>query len=58
MRVPDEEFYDIALKEYKLIESVGQDGEGGAGHPNVIKVYDIFYNRLREKIFILMEYAG
>lgn len=44
MRVPDEEIIDIALKEYKMLESLGE------GHPNIIKVYDVFYNRMHEKI--------
>jgi serine/threonine protein kinase len=51
MRVPDQEFYDIALKEYTLLEKI-------SGHPNVIEVHDIYYNRIKEKIFMLMEYCG
>lgn len=52
MRVPDEEYYNIAMKEFKLIEGLGK------GHPNIIKVHDIFYNQMRKKMQILMEYAG
>ena len=51
MRVPDPEFYDIALKEFNLLDRI-------SGHPNIINVHDIFYNRIREKIFMLMEYCG
>lgn len=51
MRVPDQEFYDIALKEYNMLEEI-------TGHENIISVYDIFYNRAREKIYMLMEYTG
>lgn len=52
MRVPDQELYNIAFKEFKLLESLGD------GHPNIIKVIDIFYNKLRENMYILMEYVG
>lgn len=50
MRVPDKEYFDIALKEFKLINDLN--------HPNIIKVYDIFYNELKEKIYTVMEYSG
>jgi serine/threonine protein kinase len=50
MSVPDQEYFDIAMKEFKLLEALE--------HRNVIKVYDIFFNELREKIYIIMEYAG
>lgn len=50
MRVPDTEYFDIALKEFKLINDLN--------HPNIMKVYDIFYNQLKEKIYTVMEYAG
>ena len=36
MRVPDQELYEIAMKEFRLLEELD--------HPNVMKVYDIFYN--------------
>lgn len=52
MRVPDEEYYNIMMKEFRLLESLGD------GHPNIIKVHDIFYNSLKMKMQILMEYAG
>ena len=52
MRVYDEEYYNIAMKEFKLIEGLGK------GHPNIIKVIDIFYNTMRKKMHILMEFAG
>lgn len=52
MRVPDEEYYNIMMKEFKLLEGLG------SGHPNIIKVHDIFYNSLKKKMQILMEYAG
>ena len=42
MRVPDREYYDIALREYNMLEELN--------HDNIIKVMDIYY--------ILMEYAG
>jgi serine/threonine protein kinase len=51
MRVPDPEFYDIALKEFHLIKNL-------EGNSNIIKVFDIFYNRIQEKIYMLMEYSG
>lgn len=51
MRVPDKEYYNIAFKEYKLLEEI-------EGSPFVMKVYDIFYNNLHEKMYMLMEYAG
>jgi len=51
MRVPDQEFYDIALKEYNLLDDI-------TSHKNIINVYDMFYNRAREKIYMLMEYCG
>lgn len=52
MRVPDQEYFDIALREYKLLEGLGE------GHPNIMKVFDIFFNELHEKIFMIMDYAG
>ncbi|CDW72576.1 protein kinase domain containing protein [Stylonychia lemnae] len=52
MKVPDEELYYIAMKEFRLLEGLGE------GHPNVIKVIDIFYNKMREQMYILMEFAG
>ena len=52
MRVPDQEYFDIALREYKLIESLGD------GHENVMKVQDIFFNEMHEKVYIIMDYAG
>jgi len=39
MRLHDEEYYNIALKEFKLLENLD--------HPNIMKVYDIFYNKMR-----------
>ena len=51
MRVPDPEFYDIALQEYHLIKGLDEN-------PNIIKVFDVFYNKMQEKIYILMEYPG
>ena len=39
------------MKEFRLVEEL-------ASHANVIKVHDIFYNKMQEKISILMEYAG
>ena len=52
MRVPDREYFDIAFREFKMIEKVAE------GNTNIIKVFDIFYNTLQEKVYILMEYAG
>jgi serine/threonine protein kinase len=52
MRVPDQEFYEIALKEFRLLESFEE------GHENVMKVQDIFYNKLEETMYIVMEYLG
>lgn len=52
MRVPDKEYFDIAMREFRILESLTER------HPNVIKVYDIFYNKMQEKIYMLMEYAG
>ena len=52
MRVPDEEYFNIALNEYKMLEYLGE------GHENVIKVFDIFLNSMHEKIYMVMEYAG
>lgn len=52
MRVPDPELYTIALKEFELLDGLGE------GHVNIIKVIDVFYNVMRENMFILMEYAG
>jgi hypothetical protein len=37
MRVPDKEYFDIAMKEYKLLEEIRE-------HPNIMQVYDIYYN--------------
>ena len=51
MRVPDEELYEIALKEFKLLENL-------KGHPNVPAPIDIFYNKFTETIYMLMEHAG
>jgi hypothetical protein len=39
MRVPDKEYFNIGIKEFKLLDSLGD-------HPNIIKVLDIFYNEL------------
>ena len=39
MRVPDREYFDIAFREFKLIEKI-------EGNENIVKVYDIFYNTL------------
>lgn len=52
MRVPDQELYNIALKEFHMLDGLGE------GHLNIMKVYDIFYNTARENMFIVMEYAG
>eukprot|EP00347_Sterkiella_histriomuscorum_P018139 403346642 len=52
MRVPDQELYQIALKEFDLLDGLGD------GHQNIMKVYDIFYNQMKEQMFIIMEYAG
>jgi hypothetical protein len=52
MKVPDEELYSIAMKEFRMLEGLGE------GHKNVIKVIDIFYNKMHEQMYILMEYAG
>ena len=52
MRVPDQEFFDIALREYKLLESLGE------GHENIMKVEDIFFNEMHEKVYTIMDYAG
>lgn len=51
MRVPDKEYFDIAMREFGILEEL-------KGHPNVIEAYDIFYNQMQEKIFLLVEYAG
>jgi hypothetical protein len=52
MRVPDQELYNIAMKEFNLLDGLG------SGHPNIMKVIDIFYNTMRENMYIIMEYAG
>lgn len=52
MRVPDQELYNIALKEFHMLDGLGE------GHANIMKVFDIFYNTARENMFIVMEYAG
>ena len=52
MRVPDQEFFDIALREYKLLESLGE------GHENIMKVEDIFFNEMHGKVYTIMDYAG
>ena len=51
MRVPDKEFYDIAMQEFKMISELEEC-------PYIIKVYDIFNNPTQEKMYILMELAG
>lgn len=51
MRVPDKEYYDICVKEFKLLEELAEC-------QYVIKVNDIYYNTMEEKVYILMEYAG
>ena len=38
MRVPDEELFDVAMREYQLLEHLPD-------HPNIMKVYDIYYNK-------------
>jgi hypothetical protein len=38
MKVPDTEFLDIAKSEFKLLEDI-------EGHENIIRVFDIFYNK-------------
>ena len=50
MRVPDPEIYDIAVREYNILTELKD-------HSAVIKVHDIFYNRIQENVFILMEYV-
>lgn len=50
MRVPDQEYYDIAMREFRLIQELD--------HLNIIKAHDIFYNKLHEKVYMLMEYPG
>eukprot|EP00347_Sterkiella_histriomuscorum_P024159 403332102 len=52
MRVPDQELYQIAMREFELLDGLGQ------GHPNIMKVEDIFYNTNREQMYIVLEYAG
>ena len=52
MRVPDQELYNIALKEFHILDGLGE------GHPNIMKVVDIFYNSGRENMYMVMEYAG
>lgn len=51
MGVPDREYYDISMREFRLLEEISD-------HPNIIKAYDIYYNTMREEIYMLMEYAG
>ena len=36
MRVPDDELYNVAIRESKMLETLS--------HQNVIKVIDVFYN--------------
>lgn len=51
MRITDPEFYDIATREFALLDSI-------KGHPNIMQVYDIFYNKLKAEMSILIEYSG
>lgn len=51
MRVPDEEFYCIAKKEYETLYKL-------RGHKNIIQVHDIFFNKLQEKVYMVMDYLG
>lgn len=37
MRVPDIEYFNIAMKEFKLLDEK-------LSHPNIIKVYDMYHN--------------
>ncbi len=51
MRVPDEEFFKIAMNEFTLLEEK-------LNHPNVVKAFDMFYNQTQEKIYMVQEFAG
>jgi len=50
MRVPDIEYFNIAMKEFKLLEAQ-------LDHPNIIKAHDMYYNRIQEKIYMVMDYV-
>lgn len=51
MRVPDIEYFNIALKEFNLLDEY-------LSHPNVIKAHDMYYNSIQEKIFMVLDYPG
>jgi hypothetical protein len=48
MRVEDDELFNIAKQEFKLLESLDDE--------NVIKMEDIYYNALHKRIYLTMEY--
>lgn len=50
MRVPDQEYFEIAMREFRLIQELS--------HLHIIKMHDIYYNKMQEKIYMLMEYPG
>lgn len=51
MRVPDEEFFDIAMKEFTLLDSE-------LNNENIVKAYNMYHNSFQEKVYIILEYAG
>lgn len=51
MRVPGQEYFNIALKEFNLLHKHLE-------HPNVVKAFDMYHNSLQEKIYLVMEYPG
>lgn len=50
MRVPDDELYEIAMKEYSIVRSIQE-------HENIIKVVDFYFNKNQQKIYLVMEYV-
>lgn len=48
IRAKDEEYQQIALKEYKILQQLD--------HPNIIKMHEAYLNSQRETLYLVMDY--
>lgn len=49
IRNKDEEYQQIAMKEFSLLQQLN--------HPNIVKMNEAYYNKLRETLYFVMDYV-
>lgn len=49
IRNKDEEYQHIAMKEFHLLQTMN--------HPNIVKMHEVYYNKLRETLYFVMDFV-